>query len=250
MVPFRIPSLEESLHQFGEALHPKIPHHEFHLLVWNVWKGKRGEQWKKDFRRLSVEKDLILLQEAMLDQHMPVLWKEHFADYQWNLAASFEYNSGVRTGVATGSRIRLNDINLIRGSNRELFIWTPKISLATKHLLSHSEEDHLLVVNTHVVNFTTTNAFTQFIQELVDVIEHHKGPLILAGDFNTWSFRRWLNLNEILARLNVLPVDFNSDPRLLKLDHVFIRGMKVDKAILRHDITSSDHYPIELVFKW
>lgn len=60
------------------------------------------------------------------------------------------------------------------------------MSLCSYYKINGSKES-LLVINTHVVNFATTEAFRTFIGELLQVIREHQGPLILGGDFNTWE---------------------------------------------------------------
>lgn len=44
-----------------------------------------------------------------------------------------------------------------------------------------------LVVNVHAMNFLRANQFSQEIAFIKEEIFGHKGPLIVAGDFNVWS---------------------------------------------------------------
>lgn len=245
VVPFSIPDLQESLHQWGQSQHLTLPAQGLSLLVWNVYKGKGREPWKKDFLKLSEGKDLILLQEAMIDDHMPKIWSESFPEHHWKMAASFEMYNKMRTGVATGSRVQAAKVDLIRSSEREFFIWTPKVSLGSRYQLADSSQD-LLVINTHVVNFTTTAGFNRYIHDLLQMIQHHTGPLILAGDFNTWNGQRWENLLHLLEAQGLYHVPFERDPRFLRLDHVFLRGLKPKNSQIHSAIRTSDHFPLEL----
>ena len=219
------------------------------LLVWNVYKGRHREKWAKDFLALGAGKDLILLQEALDDGWMPNIWLQDRPDYHWKMATSFSYGK-TNTGVATGSRFQASFIDFLHGTERELFFLTPKVSLASKYKFTNSKfkqkEHELLVINTHVVNFTTTAAFVRFIEELTELVKGHAGPLIVAGDFNTWNYKRWFHLLRILALLGIRPTEFENDPRVLKLDHVFTRGFKVRRAHIHDQVFSSDHYPIEV----
>ncbi|MCX7979296.1 MAG: endonuclease/exonuclease/phosphatase family protein, partial [Bdellovibrionaceae bacterium] len=177
---------------------------------------------------------------------MPVVWQESFGHFQWSMATSFLPRYAHPTGVATGSSIQPLAVDFIRGSEREFFVLTPKISLLSHFRLPDGQT--LLVINTHFVNFTTTKAFVRFLTELLDTVSHHRGPMIMAGDFNTWSRRRWATLLETLVREDIFPVEFAKDRRLLKLDHVFYRGMTLAKAEIHHHIRSSDHFPLEVHF--
>lgn len=206
-------------------------------------------KWQEDFLRLSLDKDLILLQEALHGGWMPEIWSQHFPQHHWKMATSFAFRD-LKTGVATGSRFAVSFVDCLRGKERELFFGTPKISLASKYLFpklqSDVHHDELLVINTHVVNFTTTAGFVRFVEELLAMVDSHQGPLIIAGDFNTWNYRRWFSLLKILAQFEIKPTEFDFDPRMMKLDHVFVRGLRVTKAVIHHQILTSDHYPLEV----
>lgn len=247
---FRIPQKRDSLIHVGQGLTLEKPD-LIKMLVWNVYKGHHGPKWQKDFLHLSQGKDLILLQEALHSGWMSEIWTQHFPAHHWKMATSFAYKE-IKTGVATGSRFQASFVDFIRGSERELFIGTPKVSLASRYKIGPrpSDEHDVLVINTHVVNFTTTGAFVRFIEELLSLVESHSGPLVIAGDFNTWNFRRWFHLLKILAQFEVKPIEFDFDPRVLKLDHVFVRGFRVAHAHIHHHVQSSDHFPLEVWLEW
>lgn len=242
---FRIPGDDESLFHFGEAPHEGLPGEALKVLIWNVWKGKGKDPWRKDLAQLSGDRDLILLQEAVSAPHMTEIFHESKGRHEWHMAASFLWNTddSHHTGVITGSSAKTKERRFLRGKERELFLFTPKVSLSS--LFGVQERDSaLLVVNTHVVNFTTTASFVVFVNELVSLVAHHSGPVIVAGDFNTWNFRRTHELLKILAKLGLEQITFPGDPRFLKLDHVFVRGFVVDRSAVLAEIKSSDHFPL------
>lgn len=241
---FRIPKEEQSILVFGECQQEGLAPEELRLLVWNVWKGKRGSPWERDFQKLRTDRSLILLQEAVADERMSQVFEDASDPHEWHMATSFSWRfSSHPTGVITGASAKPKTKKSLRGKERELFFLTPKVSLSTNYAL-RGREDDLLAINTHVVNFTTTSSFIRFIEELVTLIESHKGPLLLAGDFNTWNVSRWQSLVAILDRMGLLHVDLGTDPRSLKLDHVFVRGMKIKNARVKNDIITSDHFPL------
>lgn len=227
---------------FGKSRQERLAAGPFRVLVWNVWKGKMGTAWRRDFHDLAADRDLILLQEAVTAPEMSEIFHADDGRHEWHMACSFEWRFSHRTGVITGALASPVTKTFIRGSERELFVWTPKVTLSTEYDVGGTGS--LMVLNTHVVNFTTTKSFTRFVRELVGLIETHDGPVLLAGDFNTWSARRWLALTNILKALGLEHVDFHADTRVLKLDHVFVRGLKAREARVRNDIRSSDHYPL------
>lgn len=244
---FKIPDESSTLMVFGESRSERLDGGAFRVLVWNVWKGKTGPRWRRDFHDLAADRDLILLQEAVTDREMSKIFRADDGRHEWHMACSFEWRFAHRTGVITGALARPVVKSFIRGSERELFLWTPKVTLSTQYDIGG--ERPLMVINTHVVNFTTTKSYVLFVRELVGLIEHHQGPVLLAGDFNTWSGRRWTSLFHILESMGLEHVNFGVDPRYLKLDHVFVRGLRTRSALIRHDIRSSDHFPLLAEFE-
>lgn len=244
---FKIPKPENVLIQIGE-LHkleaPAVTYEELDLLVWNVLKGQRGSYFREDFKKLAQEKDFILIQEALMDEHMPKLWTEHFAGYQWSMAQSFQYNrNSFTTGVCIGSHLESLKTDYIRARSREMLWLTPKVSLFSEFEINGVRA---LFVCTHVLNFVTTHAFIRSLEEIALKISLFEGPVVLAGDFNTWNVKRYLAMKEIFHGLRLEHVRFDADQRLLRLDHVFVRGFQIQTAVVHHTISSSDHYPLEL----
>jgi len=241
---FFVPDKEKSLITVGSCSEKALPAKDVKVLVWNVYKGK-DPRWEKEFRDIIRGHDLVLLQEAVTDHRMPKIWREDFSHYEWNLAASFHLNASEATGVAIGARAESYDLKFVRTKSRELFLLTPKIALLSQFKIAGHHEK-LLVVNTHSLNFTTTNLFIKSVEEKIQQIVDHKGPLIFAGDFNTWNTRRWILLVQMLSQLKLYPVEFRNDSRFFKLDHIFVRGVNVHSTEVLHGFKGSDHIPLEV----
>ncbi len=247
MVPFIVPAKEKVLLKIGEA--PKLPlaSSQFDIFVWNVYKGQKAHLFEQDFKRLGENKDFIFLQEALLDQRMPAMWRSDFSTYEWHLAQSFHYKKDLSsTGVAIGSKLTPLSVDFIRSKTRELFWLTPKLTLFSEYSFG---EKKALFVCTHVLNFVTLKAFTSSLYEIAEKISHFDGPVVLAGDFNTWNFKRYMIMKSIFRELGLEHLDLEDDGRILKLDHVFVRGFDVVKAKVHHTIVSSDHFPLEITLK-
>lgn len=249
MVPYIIPAKEKVLLKIGEAISPPFPPSEFRIFVWNVFKGQRAHLFEKDFCQLGFGKDFILLQEAMIgDRQMPTIWQRDFAAYEWHLAQSFHYKKNANsTGVAIGSPYTPKSVDFIRSKTRELFYLTPKLTIFSEFDFNGTK---VLFVCTHVLNFVTQNAFTASLYEIAERISHFDGPVVLAGDFNTWNFKRYMVMKSIFRDLKLEHLDLEDDGRVLKLDHVFVRGFDVLDARVHHTIVSSDHFPLEIKLRW
>ena len=89
--------------------------------------------------------------------------------------------------------------------------------------------------------------FETQVKALEPLLNRHIGPLIVAGDFNTWSNNRSRSLNEFMAKHQLLPVTFEPDQRTqfwnLPLDHVYLRDLDLVEASTI-EVQSSDHNPL------
>jgi endonuclease/exonuclease/phosphatase (EEP) superfamily protein YafD len=216
------------------------------LLNWNIYKGKRDD-WVTDFKRYSHKHDILTIQEARLDDEMEsVLVSGH---QYWALNVAFDYwDKG--TGVMTASMIE--PAMLCGQREKEPWIRTAKTSLVSYYPLVGVHEQ-LLVANVHGINFTLgVKAYNKQIDQLYDLIKHHEGPVILAGDFNTWSDERMRIVQRLAKRLALSSLDYTSHNRTSvfghAVDHVFYRGLEP----LEHDtwqVFSSDHNPTRVSFR-
>jgi endonuclease/exonuclease/phosphatase (EEP) superfamily protein YafD len=113
----------------------------------------------------------------------------------------------------------------------------------------------LMCLNIHSLNFKLgLSGFRDQLERLLEPVGAHLGPVILSGDFNTWSRRRTDLLLAMAESLHLRRVDFPADagrewwrPRLI-LDHVFHShpslGLKPGSAKILRSIRSSDHAPL------
>ena len=119
--------------------------------------------------------------------------------------------------------------------------------MITEYGLTGTDET-LMVVNIHAVTFTFgTRAFQEQIRQAQSALDDHTGPILLSGDFNTWSGRRSDILIEMTDSLDLEMVDYDEDHRKRvfgqPLDHIYIRGLEVLEATT-HVTDSSDHNPM------
>ena len=218
------------------------------VLNWNIYKGQR-DNWEDDFQRYSYKHDVVIIQEAHLgDSIEALLDKEH---QYWSLNASF-YLDDRATGVMTASKVK--PLYSCGQRTTEPLIRTPKTSLISYYPVA-GQDHNLLVANIHGINFTFgVDVYKEQIDELYEAMRHHQGPVILAGDFNTWSDERMKIVTGLADRLSLSSLDYtnHNHTRTLvlgnALDHVFYRGLEA----MEHDtwyVTSSDHNPTRVSFR-
>ncbi|QRV24762.1 endonuclease/exonuclease/phosphatase family protein [Marinomonas foliarum] len=245
-------SAVESLKVMGSASKQVIGP-DINVLLWNVFKCKR-KGWQGDFISLIEGKDLILLQEAILNSPFDSLF-HHSSQHQWIMASSFKsIKSNVETGVKTGSRAEASRHFFSVSEHSEPISNTKKMVLATEYpLASVSDsllESSLLVINTHMINFVSFEKFRAHLNQAFQAFDHHHGPILLAGDFNTWNGKRMAYF-DAMARSSLLKeVPITRQPKLghllRHLDHIYCRGLDVVDVNVHTDVYSSDHYPISL----
>lgn len=228
---------------FGnKALQASLPE-RFQVLIWNVYKGG-NEDLLADFSALSRHAHISFFQEAIDKKSWAESLLNENPSYQWALARAFK-TSGYHTGVATGSSVLPLQKVGYRTEAGEPITNTPKTMLMTDYSLNNGET--LRVLNVHGINFVPNFIYYTQVDQMVEILKNHKGPLIVAGDFNTWNPGRLSYLERSLASLNLKQVDFGQDAPWL--DHVFSRGLVVVRKNVFKEINSSDHKPLTVEFQ-
>jgi endonuclease/exonuclease/phosphatase (EEP) superfamily protein YafD len=243
---FKIPAMADSHVKIGEASQSELNPNSIKVLVWNLYKGEK-KGFAKDFKRLSNEQDILLLQEGYLDNHMtPVL--ESLTDFQFDMGVSFIYKkkNNTKTGSFIGSRVKPDEVYFTRTKDLEPFIKTPKTTTYAYYPIEGSDKQ-LLALSIHGINFANHKAFVNHVNQSVDMIKNHDGPVIYGGDFNTRTRKRTRHLKRLMASLGMKEATFRNDKRMRAvkvgqiLDHVFTKGLLVRDAEVLKDLKSSDH---------
>lgn len=208
--------------------------------VWNIYKQKR-KNWKHVLKRLSHSSQLVLLQEAGLTTEMVDFINSH----SLNVAMTKAFKLfGTSLGVMNLSASPASSACAFHAT--EPLIRFAKSALITHYPLSNGET--LLVVNLHGINFDWQLArYTEQFEALSLELGGHSGPIILAGDFNTWRNDRLKLIYDFAKRFGLSEAEYHLDERQrffgLALDHLFYRGLDFHHA--ESKVTdASDHNPI------
>ena len=243
-----IPHESSSLRHFGQSSQPVFRAGEHYgVLSWNIFKSKK-KGWQADFSRLHPVYDLLLLQEAKINFNQAI---DHYdPEYSWVFGESFALDRcGSSCGVLTGSRIHQQRAFNRHAPIREPFLKTPK-STAFAYYAIQDQPVSMMVINSHFINFRQSSAFEQQLQQVAEQIDAHRGPVLFAGDFNTWNARRRGYLQEIMQTHQLEQVKFANESRsFMLLDYIFTRGLNIKEAHLLHSIQSSDHLPLSMWFE-
>ena len=211
------------------------------IVTWNIHK-QADAGWQRDLRSFIADNDLVLLQESVLDSTLQAIVRE--GALRFVMASSFMH-SGTDIGVMTASRVR--PVATCTERIVEPLLRLPKSAVINWFGLDGRDET-LAVVNVHAINFSLSlGTYRAQFQEIGDALALHPGPLIVAGDFNTWTLARAKVVHDLAARLRLTEVPFAVDHRSVffghELDHIYIRGLAwVSSATIA--VRSSDHNPV------
>jgi endonuclease/exonuclease/phosphatase (EEP) superfamily protein YafD len=217
----------------------------FKVLMWNIHK-QADSGWERDLSAFAAANDVVLLQEAVLQPPLRKILSD--TGLRWLMASSFLLDED-DIGVLTATRIapiasctqRVVE-PLIRIPKSAVISWLPIVDTAA------GTRQSLAIVNVHSITFELfVDVYRSQLQALADVLAGHRGPIIFAGDFNTWNDARDRVVREIAARLGLTELNLRVDQRAVffgrHLDHIFIRGLEtVDVSAV--PVTSSDHNPM------
>ncbi|MCK5920264.1 MAG: endonuclease/exonuclease/phosphatase family protein [Methylococcales bacterium] len=215
------------------------------LLNWNIKKGT-GNLWQGDLRVMTIGKELVVLQEAVLGPSMDSRVDEvNYASFSQGFTTKSR-----ASGVVTYSSIK--PLSECHFAVIEPFLGTRKATGVTEFGLAGVDET-LVVVNIHGINFSLgLTRFREQMEQVREVLGAHSGPAILLGDFNTWRRKRLEIVGELATDLNFSAVLFDEDHRTTfngyALDHVFFRGLSVVSSESKL-LDSSDHNPLSVEFR-
>jgi len=216
------------------------------FLNWNIYKGN-GDNWQQDLSRFAESHDLMTIQEAVLGNELTALLDRH--DFNWVMNTAFHLNgsaSGVMT-VADAAAVHSCGFHI-----KEPLIRIPKATLISYYTIKGSDEK-LLVANIHGINFTLgLNAYRRQLTKLYEAVKHHQGPMIVAGDFNSWSQDRLAEVKQLVRDLSLTELEYsvNNKTHIFghAIDHVFYRKLEILSETV-WQVSSSDHNPISVSFR-
>jgi endonuclease/exonuclease/phosphatase (EEP) superfamily protein YafD len=226
----------------GSGLSPE----RISVLSWNMYKQSR-DNWDTDFYRFSYGQDVLILQEAHMDDSLSTALSN--SPYNWAMTTAFVYRDNAN-GVLTASR-QQSDMHCALYA-KEPLIQLPKSILISRYPIA-GHHHSLLVANVHGINFTLgLESYRLQFKALQEILQKHRGPVILAGDFNSWRDERQAILNELSQELSLQQVAYKSHQRITvfgnPIDHVYYRGLEIIEAS-SPSVTSSDHNPLMVSFK-
>ena len=220
----------------------------FTILSWNMNKLTLDVHASHYSKRVIDEEsvDIIALQEAKAGQDAHML-------YTFPSVMSPNIQRGENLyGVQTASHYAFKAYQQHLTDTRESFWATRKSALITLHYFE--DGSHVTVVNIHAINFVMHKQYKKEFIRIVERVRDIEGPMILCGDFNSWSKKRYETMMAYVQELGLEEVSFDAKVHIKSfnrqpLDYVFYRGLSIESQKVLDISTISDHNPLIVRFK-
>lgn len=246
----RIPE-GQALSMSGLPVETSLKSSSVKALIWNIKKAEM-KNWRSEFLKLGKGNDLFVIQEAYKNNTFDSTLN-NFNHYHWSMGTSFlvRRDNNTPTGTLIGATVTPTEAIARHTTDLEPIVLTPKAMTFAKYPVEGRSQD-LLVISIHAINFQSTGAFKRHIDQALVEIKNHDGPILFAGDFNTWNTPRMnflkrsmkaYGLNEVLFKNAHLKMKFAGFP----LDHSFVRGLSIKNAEVVYS-NGSDHRPMMMEF--
>lgn len=213
------------------------------LFVWNTRKFENLNAFD-DLKIQAETADVVFIQESAHSRDLQTTMLARLPNHRHGFYPSFCDDDHFVYGVQISTRLKSESEKLWPSPDSEPFSSIHKMS---GYSLVEWNGIKIHLINTHALNFNPGGKFKEQIDDLFEKIRYLEGPVIWAGDFNTWVPMRRNYLFETAEALDLTHVVPENDNRKLKLDHVFFRGLKLKSATIV-PLKTSDHFAISVEF--
>jgi len=196
------------------------------VLCWNSAKLTLKKPYKELLKSLITDEgiDILLLQEVKKN----LATELDISYYSYILSPNIQTRRHV-FGFLSAFKSSCEDVLTLLTKKRELAYATHKVTLITKHKIS--QLNRLMIANLHAINFVKNSDFYNELNNIIAIVKFHKGPIIVAGDFNTWNVKRVNYLKEFTHDLSLKEVVFSDNKHVKKvftnsLDYIFYKIKK------------------------
>lgn len=220
------------------------------MICWNVYKNNLVQPAFQPYLRslIGVKKvDLLLFQEANFKSDKTCILSEFAID----AAANLEFG-GKFYGVLTASMTESQKSQAFLSQGKESLIGPHKSLLLSQ--FSFKDGTKLLVLNVHAINFRENQRYGIEVDNFLQYVKGHQGPMIIAGDFNSWNKKRMKKLLEMQELLSLHAISFREKGKIKSfmgypLDYIFYRGLELLDSAVIDSKQLSDHNPLFAQFR-
>jgi len=228
----------------------------FTVVTWNVAKGKESSCGEVTEILKTLSGSLVSPVMALQETTKAMLYLPgrgaHFArSFRW-------WWSDTRSGVALLAPVPPLSTHAITVRKREFGFTTPKMGLAAVYPLAGRDGSthRLLMITLHGLNFElSASGLAAQMANIHEIVAEFSGPVVVCGDFNTWSNRRLAVVTNALPGFTEVPVHggrtgtsrlvalVGGDTKLA-MDRIFYRDLSLEGPATTVPTTLSDHVPV------
>jgi len=220
----------------------KLEH--INVLCWNVAKLSKKNDFLEYLANIVREEDINFL--ALQEFKKSLTENINFLNFSYILAPNIETKKNA-FGVLSAFKIPCQNSLALLSNQQELKFSTHKSALICIYKINQNTK--LMFVNIHAINFVPNKIFIQELNNIKKYIKNHEGPLIIAGDFNTWNKQRILTLENFKKELMLTKVTYSDNSSIKKifsnhLDYIFFKKLKFCYSKALKSEFYSDHNPL------
>lgn len=214
---------------------------EFSFVNWNIYK-QNNAGLNAQLNEFAENYDVLALQEVKMGFLLNRLFSRH--QLSWSHVEAFSvYERPI--GVLTAAKV--SPLYACKNTLSEPWIRFPKSTLMTTYAWQGSQNP-LLIVNLHAINFTLgADEFNEQLSAAISAVKLHEGPVIVAGDFNTWTNKRLFILQTLTKDADLFPISYSDDVRTVSfgnpIDAIYYRGLR-QLSGTSMETDASDHNPL------
>jgi len=217
----------------------------FGILCWNVYKNNLKQAAFQPWLQSLVKRRkiaLLLFQEAGFERS----GQFSLPGFAYDAAANLEFG-GAFYGVLTASTAESKSSRAYLSKSRESLIGPHKSLMLSQ--FSFADGSELLVLNLHAINFRENQSYAREVDLFLEYLRDYDGPLIVAGDFNSWNRERQLKIAKGRKALSLKSVPFRQKQKIKSfmgytLDFIFYRGLELLDSEVVDGQGLSDHNPL------
>lgn len=241
------------------SLSYKVPH-KFNVFVWNLYmlnyvNSQKLKETKLD--EMIKSSAFLLFQEIIADSDktQKALDLKQFnllqIPYLKEKAENYIPDS-INNGLATISKYQALNHELVMGDAIDIADGTQSVAIISKFEIEDSQKELMVI---HIHNGVSFFRTMDLLNKLNPIIQEHNGPLLVAGDFNSFLYKS-SKVKSWAKKLKLTDSNIHTPFKVKfvkvgQLDHAFYRGLKLieEAKVLKETEDLSDHKGYYLKFE-
>jgi endonuclease/exonuclease/phosphatase family metal-dependent hydrolase len=181
-----------------------------------------------------------------LSAGLPRGTKQEQREWWLNFEEHIGLNDSGETGVALLHRVALENVQRLNLPWHDC-PWRPRVALAATF---HFANNKVRLINVHISPHSGVANQHEQTEAVLDYAKDFEGPAVIAGDFNTLSKEKEIDIRRLMESRGYLTPFPTGIPTWrgaglrFHADWIFVRGLRVVRWGVAKPLGVSDHWPI------